>query len=1313
MSDDDDDNLSVDRNSPPRPPQRGKARRKRLRPDLDDSDEPATSATEYADPNVVRSLDPPFSSEKEVAFEDPNFRINVQKVGHIQQRRFAADDHMFDVTVQHLNRNGPEHVPLMKSLQQIYKALKYVIKKLKKSYLRNADDHRQVYSTVISRNMLRGLRTGNYDLKTPTGIIATHIIYMIYYYLQSKSKNETLLDDSFKINFKVLSRASVQRRRGRGNFREHLYDHTGCGAPYLSAAERACILPVPDTFPGGSPTHFSNLCLLTSLVIANEQYKHKLTPSKEAHSNYLKLRYIARPQDLRLHQDKLCRAGELLFDLVSREISLLSDADRVAFTDAVAAQTVSLDFLTPFAKSMGAQVHVISQSTKRIIASFPQAQDYKQQLKQLYVYHVRSPGSASAHLYAITDIKQFQTRFGKTCLACKSFKRTSYKRASFECARSNCVKHCRACLREVMWLDTEVNAVNVKLFCDPFGSEDNLICRDCDIACANKECVERHEQICTKGKMCDICKVRVAPNANHACFSRFCKFCRVEFSSDHACPLQPPKVQAIWNRWGALVLAFEDRDTTDCFLCDQEPLTKCDVHRHTVHGVSNSKPDVYGAKLVIETQRETFQNYTFMAFDHGNCAGPVEERGYLRDIRPPDLTDAIRTRQGGHTPKERAEDLARFLSGSTATAVEKLLQFVLKCGRNVTILTHTEGANDGLLAIASALYAHNFCPNTLYGEDKLMLVELPVYGIRFINSQQFFRYSSYELQTFESPNVHFYPCKFKHPFFNYANQEHRPIKEDFFLVSDTAEVRLQKDRFFDDQFKFNPWHAEMEFHAYISQVARGLLIVAADFLKENFGLQQALTKSCRKAPARMLFPFNPPFCSLAGVAFALFQHYGPWQKLRHIQKESVGQQFRFSYGEYEWVSFVSRNLQGRLFSAFHAGGQKKIFHTWPDLYYYDDASNLHFLGFFHGCLFHGHSPDDCPVTTRRANKGDFRSNRNRPDGTKMSLDEAFAEFKGAISYIEQNLNAHVEVMWECEWQRLKTDNAEVRDFVLNMHGRPKKRLIPRDAYFGGFLETLAYKFDARETDSDVFFADDKNSAYGSACIENAFPVGQYKILIGRDFESNVEFRRRLALDRCPIHGANSEMCSQQSCRPDTEKYFYKNEELCGVAQVEVIPPRQMKYPFLLQRILQPRNKQLVIAALCAKCPALVRTSFCRHESNPRPTNQAVKVAHTKRLPSRNWYGTYTLADINYAKSLGYDFRFIECYHYSEQSNIFHNFYLTLFQRRAMYSELPPGCATVDQYCTLFNRDNPNLPSHLKLKGCDVKPDKAHKAMYKS
>ncbi len=65
------------------------------------------------------------------------------------------------------------------------------------------DLHHQVYITIIEKKILHGLNSGNYDINTPSGIIANRVLSMLYNYL--KSFQTLRINPSFKIQVKVLS----------------------------------------------------------------------------------------------------------------------------------------------------------------------------------------------------------------------------------------------------------------------------------------------------------------------------------------------------------------------------------------------------------------------------------------------------------------------------------------------------------------------------------------------------------------------------------------------------------------------------------------------------------------------------------------------------------------------------------------------------------------------------------------------------------------------------------------------------------------------------------------------------------------------------------------------------------------------------------------------------------------------------------------------------------------------------------------------------------------------------------------------------
>lgn len=194
--------------------------------------------------------------------------------------------------------------------------------------------------------------------------------------------------------------------------------------------------------------------------------------------------------------------------------------------------------------------------------------------------------------------------------------------------------------------------------------------------------------------------------------------------------------------------------------------------------------------------------------------------------------------------------------------------------------------------------------------------------------------------------------------------------------------------------------------------------------------------------------------------------------------------------------------------------------------------------------------------------------------------------------------------------------------------------------YGGKTETFACKWLAEEKQEESFYIDDKTSAYAATCLLNQFPLGKYEILTARE------------LVDISFHGG---------------QFHANGDPLAGVALVQVSPPENMMYPFLLYRT----KNNVVVSPLCRLCAELVRQTPCRHG----PKN-------------RSWVGTYTLSDLNYANMLGYRFIFYECYNYRRQGFLLKPFISCLFYRRICVSGFPKDCQTEQQqltYCETINK----------------------------
>ncbi len=132
-----------------------------------------------------------------LVYRDMNVDVEVKAVDHKRNTRFRSDDHLYEINIHPKRRNAPLLLSLETALRE---ALLAILMTLKGNY--STDLHHQVYVTIIEKNILHGLNTGNFDLNGPSHEIVNRALTILHSYLKS---NQTMkLNDSFKIQIRVL-----------------------------------------------------------------------------------------------------------------------------------------------------------------------------------------------------------------------------------------------------------------------------------------------------------------------------------------------------------------------------------------------------------------------------------------------------------------------------------------------------------------------------------------------------------------------------------------------------------------------------------------------------------------------------------------------------------------------------------------------------------------------------------------------------------------------------------------------------------------------------------------------------------------------------------------------------------------------------------------------------------------------------------------------------------------------------------------------------------------------------------------------------
>ena len=210
-------------------------------------------------------------------------------------------------------------------------------------------------------------------------------------------------------------------------------------------------------------------------------------------------------------------------------------------------------------------------------------------------------------------------------------------------------------------------------------------------------------------------------------------------------------------------------------------------------------------------------------------------------------------------------------------------------------------------------------------------------------------------------------------------------------------------------------------------------------------------------------------------------------------------------------------------------------------------------------------------------------------------------------------------------------------------------LFSQDFVGGGMTTSFNFYWSQLDNLHEMFGVLDVNSLYPFCALNNNFPTGDCVRILGEDL-------RHLSLSN--------------------GKYLYKGKPIFGIAQVLVDSPSSLEYPFLPLR----QNGSRSTYALCRTCALEKRLAPCRHTS----------------LESRGWVSVYSMDEIEYALTLGYDFQFFEINAWENPKPIFRDFVRLLAVEKQTASSLPDlyeGAEGLRQYCSEMNE-------YYKLSGSD-------------
>ena len=977
-----------------------------------------------------------------------------------------------------------------------------------------------------------------------------------------------------------------------------------------------------------------------------------------------------------------------------------------------------------FCEMKNVQVHIFTvRNRTKLQYSFPP--EYDPLMRQIYLFNDGlDPSGKTSHVYAILNIESFYNRFGAYCFHCQKVKarlnRHSCKpsRQCFACRRFFILPgmakeakedtHCDSILLLATLEMTDPKTLDMSEFKTDFNPER---CLDCNLVLSSESCKKVHlKSSCKRGYFCTKCKIYLTLSAqyptqkdlkNHNCGSVLCRYCRRYIDPiDHGCQMSPGRYQKIWPRLSFIFGSKAEELINICESCqglqdqNDDLFLLCEKHQDKE---INKTMDLNGLVILEEeSERGKFSRKTFFPFNQESCEAKYE---FANDYFPKEYTNVDKERisdwflKQSNQEIEMIRDHRRIELKDNPDFVDNFLKYILDLSKMNTTYVCNGSLELGLLAARLTDYGIS-CQCLFKSRVQIIAVEMIQYRIKIINSQQYFPrplfdlWKNYRLES-EIPFT-FFPHIMNHKQ-NYDYEGNIPDLNMFTSKMDSEDEERAKVAFLMQQnIKFSEegkkWNFKRELLDFATNQLEILVLLTTNFIARSFEVQKSLVRSntCINKPKaselEILHPLGERLCSLASFSYCIFKTMtlDPKLFLNITSEFRTGQRDKVSRGEHEFVSYVASKRKDIPFqTAFsHIEGQKVLKFganqmIKPDMYYFDKTQGKMYLYMFQGCQFHPHNKN-C-LQKKKPGKENFLGSLMQELGEKYS--KKLSNFKEEISKEMPNVEIVMNEIFECHWDELKKNDEDVRAFMLKKtqgvekyHKRPLLRLNLRTSLMGPPSEV--YQFFWEKVDGRKLEALDVNSLYPFLAWSESYPCGKFHTIIGKDIEKLHIVQNKIVYNGSPLKG--------------------------GFIQVRILAPNKLNIPFLLYKCHGGRS----FASLCRTCLEKERVKKCLHKEE-----------------SRAWTSVYSIAEVNFAISLGY--RVLDIYeviYYEEFQKVFAPFFQQMFRQRLMYSGYPKKTTKTEddktKYCDKMNgllgltgrqklkvddiSDNPVLKEQVKL-----------------
>ena len=470
--------------------------------------------------------------------------------------------------------------------------------------------------------------------------------------------------------------------------------------------------------------------------------------------------------------------------------------------------------------------------------------------------------------------------------------------------------------------------------------------------------------------------------------------------------------------------------------------------------------------------------------------------------------------------------------------------------RSYVFLAHHSAGYDSVHLCRSA-FAHSLTPSIITRGNKILCMAIPSLNLHILDSMQYTHCSLLKLaDRYNQPVKGDFPHMFNKKE-NYTYSGIIPPLEEFCDENAAEASKLALKRHIDEHRAGDKeWNFKEEIFSYCLRDTEILCKSMLLFLKEWFLIQsifmQFFERDNLEGKKTYLHPFTPPFITFSSFIYGCYRRWeAPQYDLRTLNDEKGLTSINTSIGELQYVLYKYKEM-GKpedFASRYTSEKSPRIGAIFPDFY----IPSKRTVGFFHGCVFHGHLDDSCNLVPY-----------NATSETKNFLGQTFGQCADRFMRQCETLKKehgieHILVMWECEWKRLRDGGDDVngpitldiQNFLAGeLAKRPTERLIPRTALRGGRVDTFLFSWSKKSAPDHRLVYIDYNSLYPSVASHRKypFPVGKMSVII------NPSELKRIT-------------CLGGKC------YFDKGndgrlEEIHGVAHVKIIAPSAMEIPFL-------------------------------------------------------------------------------------------------------------------------------------------------------